>query len=40
MGGEERVAAAMTGAGARAGADGRSIVTRVCYSGAQIIDRG
>jgi homoserine kinase len=40
MGGEERVAAAMMGAGTRAGADGRSIVTRVCYSGAQIIDRG
>jgi homoserine kinase len=40
MGGEERVAAAMAGAGARGGAAGRTIVTRVCYSGAQIIDRG
>ena len=39
LGSEERVAEAMSAAGARAGVDGRTIVTRICYSGAQIIDR-
>lgn len=39
LGGGERVAEAMAGAGARAGASGRTIVTRVCYSGAQITER-
>lgn len=40
LGGEDRVAEAMMQAGARAGVEGRTIVTRVCYSGAQIIERG
>jgi len=39
LGGEERVADAMVRAGSRAGVEGRSIVTRVCYAGAQIIGR-
>ncbi len=39
LGGEERVAEAMAEAGAKAGVDGRTIITKVCYSGAQIIDR-
>ncbi|HEX2923983.1 MAG TPA: homoserine kinase, partial [Chloroflexota bacterium] len=40
LGGEERVAEAMAEAGTNAGVDGRTIITKVCYSGAQIIDRG
>ncbi len=40
LGGEERVADAMMRAGIRAGVEGRMISTRVCYSGAQVIERG
>ena len=40
LGCEERIAEAMSMAGARAGVDGRTIITKVCYSGAQIIERG
>ncbi len=40
LGGEERVAEAMMRTGARSGVDGRTIITRVCYSGAQITERG
>ncbi|MGE5620627.1 MAG: homoserine kinase [Sphingomonadaceae bacterium] len=40
LGGEERVAEAMGKAGERAGVDGRTIITKVCYSGAQVIERG
>ena len=40
LGGEQRVADAMKGAGAQAGVDGRIITTRICYSGAQVIERG
>ncbi len=39
LGGEERVAEGMSKAGARGGVEGRTIITKVCYSGAQIIDR-
>lgn len=39
LGGEERVSEAMMGAGQRAGVEGRTITTRVCYSGAQVIER-
>jgi homoserine kinase len=40
LGGEERVAEAMAGAGMRAGVDGRTMITRICYSGAQVTERG
>ena len=40
LGGEERVADAMMGAVMRAGVEGRIMITKVCYSGAQVIERG
>ncbi|HEX9015580.1 MAG TPA: homoserine kinase, partial [Chloroflexota bacterium] len=39
LGGEDRVAEAMSGAGMRAGVEGRTLVTKICYSGAQVTDR-
>ncbi len=39
LGGEERVAEAMVEAAKRAGVEGRALVTRVCYSGAQVVER-
>lgn len=40
LGGEERVSEAMMGAGMRAGVEGRTLITKICYSGAQVIERG
>lgn len=40
LGCEERVAEAMMRVGDRSRVDGRTIITKVCYSGAQIIERG
>lgn len=39
LGGEERVADAMAKAGLEAGVQGRTIVTRICYSGAQVVEK-
>ncbi len=39
LGGEDRVAEAMQGAGMRAGVDGRTLVTKVSYTGAQVVER-
>ena len=39
LGGEDRVAEAMAGAGMRAGITGRAMLTKICYSGAQVTER-
>ena len=40
LGGEDRVAEAMMAAGQRSGVEARTITTGICYSGAQVIERG